>query len=277
VTRAAEALREAWELGGICRLPGFLSEEECGVYRQLCDAVLRQARTADPRFADSTNIAWLTQPRYWQDDRRGLIRLLELIAAPKAVGLIRSLTGEPPLFNNTQYFAEPVTKAWYGLWHRDCQFLAVDEGEEQATMTRFTGIHLHIALVADDSLSYVPGSHRRMDLPEERRIRRADDPDMRSNGTMPGAEVIRLGSGDAVLFNAWGIHRGRYDPARTRRTLDILYQTGDVCRAAPPPPTCFEDPSVTSGLSPAARSFFQYFVDSYAPFWADGRYVKPSP
>ena len=144
-------------------------------------------------------------------------------------------------------------------------------------MERFTGIHLHIALVADDSLSYLPGSHRRRDLPEERRIRRADDPDTRSNGTMPGAEVVRLGAGDAALFNAWGIHRGRYDPARPRRTLDILYQTGDMCREAPPPPTCFEDRSVMSGLSPDARSFFGHFVDSYAPFWADGRYVKPSP
>ena len=211
-------LREAWERDGICLLPGFLSQKDCGVYRQLCDSVLRQARAANPRLADSTNIAWLTQLRYWRDDRQGLMRLLELIAAPKAVGLIRSLTGEPPLFNNTQYFAEPVTKAWCGLWHRDCQFLAADEGAEQATMERLTGIHLHIALVADDSLSYLPGSHRRRDLPEERRIRRADDPDTRSNGTMPGAEVVRLGAGDAALFNAWGIHRGRYDPARPRRT-----------------------------------------------------------
>lgn len=277
MSRAVESLREAWERDGFCMLPEFLSQGDCDVYRRLCDSVLRQARAADPRLADGTNIAWLTQPRYWQHDRQGLTRLLELIAAPKATGLIRSLTGETPLFNNTQYFAEPLTKAWLGLWHRDCQFLAADEAGEQAIMDRFTGIHLHIALIADDSLAYVPGSHRRKDRPEERRVRRAADPGMRSNGTIPGAETVRLDAGDAVLFNAWGLHRGRYDPARHRRTLDILYQTGDLCREVPPPPTCFDDPTLMAGLPPDVQAFFQRFVDSYAPFWVSGRYVRPSP
>jgi hypothetical protein len=38
--------------------------------------------------------------------------------------------------------------------------------------------------------------------------------------TMPGAQRIVLGSGDACVFHAWMIHRGSYTRVPARRTLD---------------------------------------------------------
>ena len=242
-------------------------------YRALCDSVLAQARRLNPEHANSTNIAWLTHPRYWAEDPDGLLELLNFIAAPRVVDRIQALCGAPPLFNNTQYFAEPESKAWVGLWHRDCQFLVADEAAETALRDRFTGVHLHVALVDDDSLAYIPGSQSRIDTPAERRIRWAPEKAVRCSEAMPGARRIVLRAGDAVLFNAWGIHQGRYEPARPRRTLDLLYQFGDLCREAVPPPTCFEDPAILERASPEAQAFFGRFVDAYAPLWAAGKHA----
>ncbi|MCG8547860.1 MAG: phytanoyl-CoA dioxygenase family protein [Alphaproteobacteria bacterium] len=264
---------EDWSKNGYCLWPGFLSLEECARYRALCDSVLVQARRLNSEHANSTNIAWLTHPRYWMANPDGLLELLNFIAAPRAVDRIRDLCGAPPLFNNTQYFAEPESKAWVGIWHRDCQFLAADEAAETTLRERFTGVHLHIALVADDSLAYVPGSQGRIDTPAERRIRWAPEKAVRCSEAMAGARRIVLRAGDAVLFNAWGIHQGRYDPARARRTLDILYQFGELCREAVPPPTCFEDPAILERASPEAQAFFGRFIDAYAPLWAAGEHA----
>lgn len=269
-----ETSRRDWLRDGFCRWPEFFSLEDCDRYRALCDSVLAQARHLNPEHANSTNIAWLTHPRYWTTASDGLLALLNLIAEPRVVDLLEALNGAPPLFNNTQYFAEPESQSLLGLWHRDCQFLVNDEAAETRLRDRFTGVHLHIALLADDSLAYVPGSQDRADTPEERHIRWAPDRADRCREAMPGARRIALRAGDAVLFNAWGIHQGRYDPTRPRRTLDLLYQFGDLCREAVPPPTCFEDPAVLEKLSPAARRFFQRFIDSYAPLWAAGDHAS---
>ncbi len=264
------AAKPAWERDGYLVLPGYLSDAEVSRYRTLCDRALAMWRSADPRRDSVTNMAWLTDPIYWRDDREGLLRLCEWVAEPRLLALLRHLSGQPILFNNTQYFAEPIKGCWRGIWHRDCQFLAEDDASEQRIVASFAGVHLHVAFIDDAALSYVPGSHRRRDSAEERAIRKAADKRQRSRGEMPGARALPLKAGDAVLFHAWGLHQGTYDAQTPRRTFDCIYQWGEACAAAPPPPTCFEDAELLAEMTPQARTFFTHFAEVYRPFWSKG-------
>lgn len=217
-----------------------------------------------PAQADAANIAYLTESRYFGSRESDLLHLLEFIADPRIVLLLREVFGEAPLFHNTQYFRNPATHSWPGDWHRDTQFLAPDPAMEARRMKQHTGVHFRVAFLPDAQLEYVPGSERRWDTPEELAIRKGTDP---SRPDMPGRTRIELRAGDACLFHAWGIHRGNYHAKVPRQTLDIIYGWGGECDYAPPPPMCFEDRTLLERLGPGARDFFGYFIRSYAPCW----------
>lgn len=272
-TVTEDALAAAWRRDGFCIWPGYLDASGIATYRDLCDRVLAQWRAATADAGDTTNMAYLTDPAYWADDSAGLIALLEWLAEPALMALLGRLAGVPPLFHNTQYFPEPVRRSWDGIWHRDTQFLAWEDDREQAMMARFTGVHVHVAFVDDDGLEIVPGSHSRFDSAAERAVRKAPDPAQRARAAIPGARRIALAAGDAVIFHAWSIHRGRYVAGRPRRTFDAIYGWGGVCEAAVPPPTCFEDAALLARLSSGARALFGRFVDVYRPYWKRGSYM----
>ena len=92
-----------------------------------------------------------------------------------------------------------------------------------ATRTRPDGIQLQIALVETSDVEYVPGSHRRWDTDEEYRIRLADGQANSRSNAMPGAVRVHQRPGDAVAFEALGLHRGRYHTDKRRRTFMLTY------------------------------------------------------
>ncbi len=238
-----------------------------------CARILALWQSETPDHGTRTNMAWLTEPRYWAGDPDGLTAFLELVADPALVALLTELGCAPPLFNNTQLFPDPPStettgRSWYGLWHRDTQFLAPEDEAERAFIASLRGIHVHVALVADDNFEIVPGSHLRFDTPAERAIRKAELTAARSLGRMPGAARIGLAPGDAVIFDAATIHRGRYAAGTPRLTFDIIYQHGPPLTDAHPPPTCFADLAVLARLSPGARAVFARFVEAYGEMWA---------
>jgi phytanoyl-CoA dioxygenase PhyH len=262
-----EEITKHWNESGLVVIPGFLDPWEIPELRRICDHVLQQAIAEAPDRANASNIAYLTERRYFHSREADLLRLLEFIADQRIVALLTHLAGELPLFHNTQYFYNPVTTSWDGDWHRDTQFLAPEVALEQERMNQHTGVHFRVAFVADSQLEYVPGSERRWDLPDELEIRKASQP---NRSPMPGRRKIALGAGDACLFHAWGIHRGTYRTNVPRRTLDIIYGWSGACNYCPPPPMCFTDQDLLARLSPSARSFFEYFIKSYRSYWKGG-------
>ena len=259
-----EEITKDWNESGLLVIPGFLDPLEIAELRRICDHVLQQAIAEAPDRANASNIAYLTERRYFHSHEADLLRLLEFIADQRIVSLLTRLSGELPLFHNTQYFHNPASMSWDGDWHRDTQFLAPEAALEQERMKQHTGVHFRVALVADSRLEYVPGSERRWDLAGELEIRKGTE-SRRSD--MPGSKKIELGAGDACLFHAWGIHRGTYRPYVPRRTLDIIYGWGGACDYCPPPPMCFTDRGLLARLTPSARKFFDYFISAYSGYW----------
>jgi hypothetical protein len=259
-----EQIAKDWKDFGLVIIPGFLDPSEVGELRRICDHVLRQAIAEAPQRANTSNIAYLTERRYFRAQEGDLLQLLEFIADPRILSLLSHLSGEVPLFHNTQYFYNPAGLSWNGDWHRDTQFLAPEAVIEQERMKQHTGVHFRVAFVADSRLEYVPGSERRWDLAGELDIRKGADP---RRSDMPGRRKINLEAGGACLFHAWGIHRGTYRVDIPRRTLDIIYGWGGACDYSPPPPMCFTDRNLLTRLSPSARGFFERFIKTYTRYW----------
>jgi hypothetical protein len=239
---------------GFAVFPRFLAAAQIAPLRAACDRVLERQRAIGDG-GDATNIAYLTNGRWHPDGDGDRITLLEFIASPRITALIATAIGTPS-FHNTQYFMEPRARSWTGAWHRDCQFLVKTPAHEDAIRAQSRGVHFRVALVDDDHLEYVPGSEQRADSATERVVRWPTGP-RKIADELPGAVRLSLRAGDALLFHAWGIHRGRYIAARARRTLDLIYNIGA------PPPGCprdaFAEPVPLTGLSPTAHAFFTTF------------------
>jgi hypothetical protein len=219
-------------------------------------------------------MAYLTEPRYFRPTPEHLTTLLNSIADGKILSIVSEIIGEEPLFHNTQYFFDPANETRGGDWHRDQQFGARDEEEERQRMSRTVGIHVHIALLPDDNLEFVPGSHARWDTDEELAIRKGKEGRAKNSAEMPNAHRIHLASGDAAIFSAWGIHRGNYIAGVPRRTLDFIYGGAPDWSVhwATPPPSCFLDERLLDDLTPPARRFFERFIETYREKWLSGDY-----
>ena len=261
------AVAKEWNDCGVVIIPGFLDRTEIAALRHICDRVLEQAIAEAPDRANASNIAYLTERKYFRAHEADLLRLLEFIADQRIVLLLTRLSGELPLFHNTQYFYHPAVTSWDGDWHRDTQFLAPEVSLERERMKQHTGVHFRVAFLPDAQLEYVPGSECRWDALAELEIRKGAQP---SRPDMPGRKKIELRTGDACLFHAWGIHRGTYRADIPRRTLDVIYGWGGACSYSPPPPMCFTDPELLARLSPQARNFFDYFINAYRVYWKQG-------
>ena len=239
---------------GFAVFPRFLAAAQVAPLRAACDRVLeRQRATMDG--GDTTNTAYLTDGRWHPQDGHDRLALLEFIASPRITALITAAIGAPS-FHNSQYFMEPRTRSWTGAWHRDCQFLVQAPAAEDAIRAGSCGVHFRVALVDDDHLEYIPGSEQRADTATELAARWPTSGRMVTDD-LPGSVRIPLRAGDALLFHAWGIHRGRYVAGRPRRTLDVIYNIG-----APPagcPPEAFAETVPLAGLSPTAHAFFTAF------------------
>jgi len=254
--------------GFVC-FQGFLGPSRIAELRAACDAALagwQKAEGRGPRAPDVTNMAFLTDLRLWPGDRAGLLEIAEFAASAPVLALVERAAGGPALFHNTQYFMEPHTRSWDGDWHRDTQFMAHTDDIEWARIRAATGVHFRVALVDDPWFEIVPGSQARWDTQDEYAVRRAAVAATRS-GPMPGGQAVPLKAGDALLFHAWAIHRGRYSARQPRRTLDIIYSIATPNDWGVPTPSSFLEAAVMERLTPGARAFYDHFVAAYTPFW----------
>ena len=113
-------------------------------------------------------------------------------------------------------------------------------------------------------VEYVPGSHLRWDTDEEYRIRLADGQANSRSNAMPDAVRIHQHPGDAVAFEALGLHRGRYHTDKRRRTFMLTY-TSDrdyLFDYFSDQPWILSSPLMAE-LPDATRAFFQRFIGMY--------------
>src|SRR5262249_49462256 len=105
------------------------------------------------------------------------------------------------------------------------------------------------------------------DTPEEYAIRRSDG-GTNSRSALSGAVRVALEPGDAVGFNADGLHRGRYHAERLRRTFMLTFTH---CPAPLSHYFSYQHWFLTTdylaGLDARERHFFEAFVAAYEKDW----------
>ena len=228
---ATRSLSDQWAEEGYCLYRSLLSADDVADLLRITERVRRQwlaasAEDGKPGDPDRHNMRHLNHPGYFRDHPDEFVTLMNLIADERILAFARKLLDGEPVFRATTLWFEPKTAHEDGSWHRDVQFMNPDEAQQQsiiAARSKPGGIQLQIALVETSDNEYVPGSHLRWDTEEEYRIRLADEQVNSRANDMPGAIRIHQRPGDALAFEALGLHRGRYHTDKRRRTLMLTY------------------------------------------------------
>ena len=247
----------------------------------LCQWRLRAAAAVEngANIANAHVMRHLNDPCYYAGRRQWLVDLLDFVAHPDILAIVREVFNDEVLFRCTSLFMNPLLDSMDGNWHRDSQFTTPDEETEKAQVLRVaenlrtqqkgTSLQLQIALVPSDDSEYVPGSHLRWDSEEEYFIRRADGFKHNRSNLMPGAVRTHQEPGDAAAFHPMGLHRGRYHAERYRRTFMLTYNAVPI----DPKPDYFNtqtwclEPGYLDGVKPETRVFFERFIDRFRGFW----------
>ena len=116
----------------------------------------------------------------------------------------------------------------------------------------------------NSDVEYVPASHLRWDTDEEYRIRLADGQANSRSNDMPGAVRVHQRPGDAVAFEALGLHRGRYHTDKRRRTFMLTYTSDHdyLFGYFSDQPWILSSPMMAE-LPDATRAFFKRSIDIY--------------
>lgn len=245
-----------------------------------CTRTLAQWRVENPENGkpgggpDATVMRHLNHPGYFGQHDKERVLMLEAVASPEAVGFAEEILQTEALFRCTSLFFNPQETSLDGNWHRDSQFNCPDVSDEKQMLAERahpgTSVQMQIALIPSDDVEFVPGSHQRWDTEAEYAIRRTDEGANSRSNEMPDALRIALQPGDAVAFNPFGLHRGRYHTNKARLTLMLTYTAAthpryDYFSNQP----WFDTPGCLDGLSTSAASFYQKFIDRYQGDWQD--------
>jgi hypothetical protein len=271
-------LLKQWQTEGYVVVPNLFDAARTERLLGICDETLRRWRACDaqkglPGDSEATEMRHLNHPAYSAGrPRSDFETLMDAVADPGVLDVVRTILEEAAMFRCTSYFFNPLSNSRDGNWHRDSQFVWPDESEERRRFAEHTGfgdgVQMQVALVRSDDVEYVPRSHLRWDTPEEYAIRRADGAKNWRSNNMPGALRLTLNPGDAAIFNAMGLHRGRYHADKLRRTLMLTYTKNskpfsDYFSNQP----WFLESGYLDGLKPATQAFFAPFVETYREFW----------
>ncbi len=156
------------------------------------------------------------------------------------------ITGEPMIHSMMMMCSPPVEDHPGGTgWHRDFSALrtaplAALQADLIENGPRYT--QWNVPLYDDNVLWIVPGSHRRLNTPEEDAALRRS-----TKEPVPGGVAVELRAGDAAVYSHYLLHWGSNYTTRLRRTL----HGGHVTLAE------FDDLSFAEGLSRRGRATFE--------------------
>lgn len=279
-----------WAKDGYLIVRGLLDPVRVEALAALSEKCLRQWKVCNPETGrsggddNSRSMRHLNHPGYFEGGARSpdFKLLMQTVADPEVLRVASMCIPDSvggPLFRSTTLFFNPegtAANSREGNWHRDSQFVIPDEKDEkrflkgQVERGHFTfsaGIQMQIALVENDDVQLVPGSHSRWDTAEEYRVRCADG-GKHNTEDMPRSLRAALQPGDACLFNAWGFHRGRYHVDIPRRTLMFTYTaavnpTFDYFSDQP----WFMNHDHLDNLNPGTKAFFTKFKSAFEASW----------
>ncbi|TGK18455.1 phytanoyl-CoA dioxygenase family protein [Leptospira stimsonii] len=196
----------------------FFSKDELAVVSKIvCDADQNWREEYD--FPENVNSAYLTSDRFLPDavDRE---RLFEFISDLRLVSIAETLTKSKVFFLNTQLFFNPQSTLKKPYWHRDVQYLGVEEEKQKNIIKKDAVLHFRIPLRDDPGLEFIPGSHLRWDTESERNTR-LELNGRRNFEELPNSIRVPHKPGDLLVFSAHLIHKGVY--GLDRSSFDILY------------------------------------------------------
>ncbi|MBM9575815.1 phytanoyl-CoA dioxygenase family protein [Leptospira sp. 201903070] len=173
----------------------------------------------DLDFSENVNSAYLTSKKFspvFQDRER----LFGLIAKSELVAIAERLANSKVYFLNTQLFFNPKSDSKKPYWHRDVQYLGVEEEKQKEIIQKDLVFHFRIPFQPDPGMDFIPGSHLRWDNELEKNTRLGLS-GRKNSDELPGSVRIPHQPGDLLVFSAHLIHRGVYGLNRT--TFDILY------------------------------------------------------
>ena len=157
----------------------------------------------------------------------------------------------------------PVRETGPDPWHRDpnSAHVAPLEGliNDLVENGAAAQVQWNVPLYDDPTLWVVPGSHRRLNTPEEDRQLREDP-----RQALPGGTPVELRAGDGVVYTNLLLHWGSfYTPRLLRRTFHFGYRSfgGPMW---PYFPLRYWGLEFTQHLSPSARSSFEQFAAWHA-------------
>ena len=267
---------------GVAVIGGLLAPSRAERLRAVADGLRERYLRRDPVtgrrgfLVGPWSIAHLEHPGFYEGAPDWWFpELMGTVADPSILALWRIATGDEPHFAVAALFIDPVMPlsadlslhsaagpGGAGRWHRDTAASRSDE-DERAELLRGgldeAGHILEIALVPSDAFEYVPGSHARWDTPVELQARKHGMAIEERTQPLPGARRIELGTGDAVLVDTRGIHRGWYTPGVARRTLTLWYLSASRLARHPGEEhnLCRLDRARVEGLPAVVREFFQ--------------------
>jgi hypothetical protein len=248
-----------WPADGYVVARGLFSTDRANALRAVCERCREQWMVSNPEspagqpggprpagapspsaaeLQTARSMRHLNHPAYFEAGAQDpdFKLLMEAIADPAVTELATAVLGCAPLFRSTTLFFNPQSGSREGDWHRDSQFTVPVEEQERTFLSellaggvieRSAGIQMQVALVANDDVELVPGSHRRWDTAEEYRVRMSEE-GAHSTESISTALRVALQPGDAVLFNSFGFHRGRYYTSIPRRTLMLTFTPSDM-------------------------------------------------
>jgi len=213
--------RDAFTELGYELLKGFFSGTEIdGIREIVLDANHHWISRNQPALEKGAiNSAYLTAPDYCLTET-GRSALFQFIALDKIVDLASVLIGRAPCFLNTQLFFNPRSRDRKPYWHRDIQYSGLPEEKQKEAIFQDSVLHFRVPLSGDPGLDFIPGSHRRWDTREERKVRLELD-GRRSHESLPNMERVPHEPGDLLVFSAHVLHKGVY--GGNRLSLDILF------------------------------------------------------
>ena len=284
--------RKQWQDQGYLVVRGAFDATRISRLHEVCETAFGQWRRESSRESEPGGnfgnyygpkgwiMVHLNHPKYHRADPASLPCLLDAIAEPLGQTILRDLFQEEPLFAQANYYFDPPGETRIGDWHRDCQFFCPnDEDAERRSVVEEADppreLHMHIPLVATAASELVPGSHRRWDTPEERRIR-LHEPLCES---MPGAKRLHLEPGDLAFFHVNTIHRGLYYQGVPRRTIAVTFSRKSQVRKATAELmkawngyVCTYQPwalktGYLDGASDSTRELFGRFIETYRDSW----------
>ena len=194
--------------------------------RTVCEAILDRQREIWRREAgpgDPPGGVWDSRPQPRVPEFERLVDAetalaVELWLSEPIMGVSREvLSGTEAVPMHMMMMCNPRTDHGPAKWHRDIGQLEVAPLwllQEELAETGPRYLQWNLPLYDDDVLWVVPGSHRRLNTPEEDR-QLAEDP----RSPLPGGMRVELKAGDGLIYYHSMLHWGSNYSPKLRRTV----------------------------------------------------------